>query len=748
MDVDKHATLEDWYDRLDKAGCNPQRRGDQIRALCPSHKDTNPSLSVTRGKVVPVIAKCHAGCTFERIRRDLGFIGGGDPKRRYVVRETEPATNGKYGFKQPKIFWFAELPKDQFATKSGVLVVEAIYEYRNFAGSLIGAIVRFRNENGKKEFKQARYEPAQSPNSERPWRWGGLRKPTPLYKIEKIKAELSRDVWVVEGEKAVHKIVNVFDREIEDDLDKPHIVCWAGGASAWHKAEWEPLTGRSVFVLSDADDPGRKAAHGIGAHIKDMAKAVNVVTFDGDDGKGWDDIIESHGLLYALEYIEKNGVEPLGKALVSGGQFEYGGYKKVYNVWDTKKSMAFWEAMEREGIKLRFNARSAKREIKQGNSGWQSIRGVRQLEHLRQFIADNYGWRKRFGSAQTEDLKFSNNEFKSLLHSHDYLTEVDTFYEYLNGLPAWDGVPRVLQLLSTLFHNHPSRIAVPLDHPYAQWASKFLFLAPIQLTCITESNNDQDRVQIRPLFIGDKWIGKSAMLQVLFPEEYPEWFSSSFTICNSDKEMVQSILGKVVVEVGEMSGLSPNTREKWQQFSSRNVDHVRLTYRPDSEAFPRRCVLICTSNSMAPLPYDPAGWRRDLPILLGKAKGAVEPYFEEHRDQLWAEGMTFFDQGDRVLIPVHDRRELMQYIAQFQERDDIHGELIEKLPLSFTQKTTAELLVLAGACKTPADVFKLHKQHVKGFKDALREAGCEYVKWRPANHVSFTYGWNRDHKDL
>ena len=43
------------------------------KALCPAHEDTNPSLSVAKGKTRPVVFHCYAGCTEEAILKAMGL---------------------------------------------------------------------------------------------------------------------------------------------------------------------------------------------------------------------------------------------------------------------------------------------------------------------------------------------------------------------------------------------------------------------------------------------------------------------------------------------------------------------------------------------------------------------------------------------------------------------------------------------------------------------------------------------------
>lgn len=62
-------TLEEVLSRLK----NVRGRGQKYTACCPAHDDRHPSLSVAEGDRFPVLLYCHAGCSFDEIRRALGM---------------------------------------------------------------------------------------------------------------------------------------------------------------------------------------------------------------------------------------------------------------------------------------------------------------------------------------------------------------------------------------------------------------------------------------------------------------------------------------------------------------------------------------------------------------------------------------------------------------------------------------------------------------------------------------------------
>ncbi len=60
-------------DALAEAGCGPTGGGSRWSARCPSHEDSSPSLSVSRGDDGRVLVCCHAGCRYGEVMRSLGL---------------------------------------------------------------------------------------------------------------------------------------------------------------------------------------------------------------------------------------------------------------------------------------------------------------------------------------------------------------------------------------------------------------------------------------------------------------------------------------------------------------------------------------------------------------------------------------------------------------------------------------------------------------------------------------------------
>ncbi|WP_204325195.1 CHC2 zinc finger domain-containing protein, partial [Stenotrophomonas maltophilia] len=48
-----------------------RRAAGNFMAICPAHQDDTPSLGIRLGKNGKLMYRCHAGCTFPAIRKEI-----------------------------------------------------------------------------------------------------------------------------------------------------------------------------------------------------------------------------------------------------------------------------------------------------------------------------------------------------------------------------------------------------------------------------------------------------------------------------------------------------------------------------------------------------------------------------------------------------------------------------------------------------------------------------------------------------
>lgn len=140
----------------------------------------------------------------------------------------------------------------------------ASYTYRDGR-----TVHRTYDDNGRKKFRQA-----------------GNTKGRDLYRVERLdQLATGTPVYVVEGEKDVHAIESVGGVA----------VCSAMGAGKAHLFDWAPLTGHTVVIVADDDDPGRKHAMQVREIVEPIAAGV-VVTQAASGKDAADHIAAGYGL--------------------------------------------------------------------------------------------------------------------------------------------------------------------------------------------------------------------------------------------------------------------------------------------------------------------------------------------------------------------------------------------------------------------------------------------------------------------
>lgn len=200
-----------------------KRSGDGYVALCPSHNDQNPSLSITLTDKGKLLMHCHADCTFKEVMACLSY---GQPERKRRGR------------------------------------IAATYSYCDEKGKLLYQAVRYE----PKDFRFRR------PDGNGGWTYKITGTRRVLYRLRKVikGVKAGATIFVVEGEKDVKS------------LEKLGLTATTnpGGAG---KGKWLPefsdvLKGAQVIIIPDNDEAGRLHADEVARALH--GKAREIVIFD------------------------------------------------------------------------------------------------------------------------------------------------------------------------------------------------------------------------------------------------------------------------------------------------------------------------------------------------------------------------------------------------------------------------------------------------------------------------------------
>ena len=229
---------------------------------------------------------------------------------------------------------------------------------------------------------------------------------------------------------------------------------------------------------------------------------------------------------------------------------------------------------------------------------------------------------------------------------------VDPFQWWLDQLPDWDQVPRVDDLFNTVFEVQGGSDAEAI----AKLASWSLIGGIIDRTMNPGTEHHQT-----VMLAGEPGTGKTKFINFLMPDGRYYNDGVSIESIKDPKLAIEAIRQAAVCEIAEVSSVRRDQVDKVKAQLTSAVLVARLAYRKDAVRHLCRHVFIATSNDDKPLPLDEGLARRFLVVEVG-ARMALEPdglfpalarYFDANREQVFAEALFRFADGESVHVPEH-----------------------------------------------------------------------------------------------
>jgi putative DNA primase/helicase len=205
--------------------------------------------------------------------------------------------------------------------------------------------------------------------------------------------------------------------------------------------------------------------------------------------------------------------------------------------------------------------------------------------------------------------------------------------EYLNGLPAWDRIPRIDTLLIDYLGAE--------DTPYVRAVTRKTLVAAVAR--IKRPGTKHDSILV---LNGRQGIGKST----LFARLGGKWYSDSLSISDmKDKTAPEKLQGYWILELGELVGIKKMDVETVKSFITRTDDKYRPSYGRAVESHPRQCVIVGTTNSDGGFLRDITGNRRFWPVRV-TGNGTKHPWELSDIDQIWAEALVRYAEGEELYL--------------------------------------------------------------------------------------------------
>ena len=314
----------------------------------------------------------------------------------------------------------------------------------------------------------------------------------------------------------------------------------------------------------------------------------------------------------------------------------------------TKDSRGLEKALDTLSYQYRYCTRAARFEIRDLESdAWTSVPD-RAESDLREQIAERFCFPAGSTGKARLPARFGRDAWSDAVDALCHRCEIDSFIDWLEKLPDWNGIPALSGIPGSAEHDKPwlaQLFIVPDDDMVlARWAS-----IAILLGAVWRAYEPGTKIDEMVVMVGPQAAGKSTAIEWLLPESGRErWFNSGLYLAGDDKQRVEAMQGRVLVECGEMAGSTRADMESLKAFLSRRVDSVRLSYRRNPEDMARRCVIVGTSNDKSCLPNDPSGLRRFVAIntaprlVQHEQVVSVREYLDRHREQMWAQALYIY----------------------------------------------------------------------------------------------------------
>jgi predicted P-loop ATPase len=228
----------------------------------------------------------------------------------------------------------------------------------------------------------------------------------------------------------------------------------------------------------------------------------------------------------------------------------------------------------------------------------------------------------------------------------------DPVRDYLLGL-EWDGVKRLDTMLI--------RWMGAEDTPYVRAVTRKWMCAAVKRALVPGCKFDNMLI-----LVGKQGIGKSNLARALSRG----WFTDSLGRMDSSKDAYERLSGVWIAEIAELAAAKKAEVEDIKNFISKQEDTFRRAYARETSVSPRRCVFYGSTNDQEFL-RDRTGARRFWPVeVIGFDNGVLKG-FEDEVDQLWAEAVVRYREGEVLWL---DNAEVAQQAAEIQ---DLHTAVDE-----------------------------------------------------------------------
>ena len=584
---------------------------------CPCHDDKTASLSIKEINGGKFLFNCFAGCRWEDIKQEL--------EKRGLLQSNVPSKTA---------------PDKPPAT---------YYVYYDLVGNPICRKVKLAN---KKQWIE-RYDSASKKYIT------GLNGITvPLYNLKAVTE--SDTVYLCEGEKDAESLIT---RGFCATTNH-------SGATGWASHFTEQLSGKTVIVIPDNDEAGKKRVAILSKNLHGKVKELRVFMPDGVENKGditdWLELGNDASTIFA-----KSTVAEQKKKQKYASREEY--FELFERVFNNPKRCIFNEKL------MHYCA---------DTNLWNPC--INSLDIVRS---------EAFVENETRERKFQ----ASAIQPHFFAYEASMPLEFLVDIPEWDGDLRIEAMASLLRVTEASGISQEsVTELFKEWCS------------LVFQRLYDPMIQNRILVLqGGQGVGKDTWTSMLL--DGLGQFCIPLAVVKEDKDTYLNLHRGLVMKISEFDKTSKTEVSTLKDIITSPSTNLRAPYDKDSKVRLSRCSFISSANAENLL-RDTTGNRRFLIFEVAHIQYAYAEWTREQIKhwQLQCLAQMIYLAEQKYKASENAWREMNDYIFK-KTPEDLADDLAEQ----FLVKIRADNLFIAGG----GDLSPTDSAVISVFTELAKETG-------------------------
>lgn len=453
------------------------------------------------------------------------------------------------------------------------------------------------------------------------WLWKAPPAPRPLYNLDALQQRPNAPVLIVEGEKTADAAAKLFPSAIA--------ITWPSGCKAYAKADWSPIKGRRCTLWPDADAVGRDAMAKLAIHLlKAGAAQVRIIQPPPDAPEGWDLADANWSIAEAAAYLKANRsppttptpsptLTPTPKALAPPVEA-----KPILDKPSKLETLELLTYLRTTTDNIRFNTFTRQIEINE-----KPLIGIERY----------------YLTLAEQNVKVSKELAIDCLVQVANERQYDPVTEYLDNC-AKVVKPTYIDRLATAYLR-PQDAVTPEPTIYDEMLKRTLIGA------VARAFDPGCKHDTACVLMG----GQGSFKSTFWHKLGGLFFSDALGDIGS-KDDVMVLHRSWIMEWAELDQITSRKHAGHiKSFLSRPVDMLRVPYGKAVEDFPRRGIIVGTTNKSAGFLVDETGNRRFwvIPTTKTDQDQIDTDSLEKERDSIWSAAVLAYRNGETSRLPAH-----------------------------------------------------------------------------------------------